>query len=106
MSETSIRWPARFSPDEAPVHVVNAMTVTASPQAVWKTLVRAAGWSGYYANASKVVIEGGGPNLHAGARFTWRTFGVDLKSEVREFEPSSASPGWPSRRASRPITPG
>jgi hypothetical protein len=87
MIETAIRWPARFSPEEAPVHVVNALTIRAPPQAVWKALVRATGWSGYYANASKVVIEGGGPNLHAGARFTWRTFDVDLKSEVREFEP-------------------
>ena len=50
-------------------------------------LIRAAEWSSYYANASKVAIEGGGPDLSEDARFTWRTFGVDLQSEVQEFEP-------------------
>src|ERR1700753_3387968 len=87
MTDTAIRWPDRFSPDKAPVHVVNALTVAAPPEAVWKVLIRAAAWADYYANASKVVIEGGGPDLAAGARFTWKTFGVDLQTQVTEFEP-------------------
>ena len=87
MPDASIRWPDRFSPDCAPVHVVNAIAIHASPEAVWKTLIRAAEWPGYYANASKVAIAGGGPDLSAGARFTWKTFGVDLQTQVQEFEP-------------------
>ncbi len=87
MTETAIRWPDRYSPDKAPVHVVNAITVAAPPQAVWTALVRAADWPSFYANASKIAVEGGGTDLHAGARFTWRTFGVDLRTEVKEFEP-------------------
>jgi hypothetical protein len=87
MTDPAIRWPANFSPEEAPVHVVNAITISASPEAVWKVLIRAAEWPDYYDNASKVVIEGGGPDLSAGARFTWKTFGVDLQTEVKEFEP-------------------
>jgi polyketide cyclase/dehydrase/lipid transport protein len=87
MTETAIRWPDRFSPDNAPVHVVNAITIAAAPEAVWKVLVRAADWHEFYANASNVVIEDGGSDLSAEARFTWRTFGVDLETQVQEFEP-------------------
>lgn len=87
MTDQAIRWPDRFSPARAPVHVVNELTMAASPQAVWRALIRAADWPGFYANASKVVVEGGGPDLSPGARFSWRTFGVDLKTQVQEFEP-------------------
>jgi hypothetical protein len=87
MTDPAIRWPDRFSPDKAPVHVVNALTVAASPEAVWKVLIRAAEWPNYYANASKVAIESGGADLSAGTRFTWQTFGVSLRTQVTEFEP-------------------
>jgi hypothetical protein len=87
MTEHAIRWPDRFLPDRAPVHVVNAITVAVPPEAVWKALIRAVDWPEFYANASKVAIEDGGPDLFAEARFTWRTFGVDLETQVQEFEP-------------------
>jgi hypothetical protein len=87
MSSSDIRWPDRYAPRNSPVHVVNELTVAAPAEAVWKVLIRAADWPTYYANASKVAVEGGGPDLGAGARFTWKTFGVDLKTEVQEFEP-------------------
>ncbi len=87
MTQAAIRWPDRFSPASAPVHVFNELTMAASPQAVWQALIRAADWPGFYANASKVAVEGGGSDLSAGARFTWRTFGVDLKTQVQEFVP-------------------
>ena len=82
-----IRWPAEFEPRRSPIHVVNRLEITAQPEAVWAQLVRAADWPGWYANATKVRIEGGAPQLSAGARFTWRTFGVDLVSTVDEFVP-------------------
>lgn len=87
MTDAAIRWPDRFSPQNAPVHVVNELTMAVSPDAVWNVLIRAPDWPGFDANASKVVVEGGGPDLSAGARFNWRTFGVDLKTEVQEFVP-------------------
>jgi hypothetical protein len=87
MTDPTIRWPDRFLPDRAPVHVVNSIAVKASPEAVWKVLIRAADWSSYYGNASKVVIEDGGSDLFEEARFTWHTFGVDLETQVQEFEP-------------------
>jgi uncharacterized protein YndB with AHSA1/START domain len=89
MSASAIRWPDRYSPQSSPVHVVNELSMAAPPEAVWKGLIRAADWPAYYANASKVVIEDGGPDLTVGARFTWKTFGVDLKTQVQEFEPNT-----------------
>src|SRR5258708_6388430 len=61
--------------------------MAAAPDAVWRALVCAADWPGFYANASKVAIEGGGQALSAGARFTWRTFGADLKTRGQGSEP-------------------
>lgn len=83
----SIRWPARFRPDRAPVHVRNEIEVEAPPERVWAWLVRATRWPEYYPNASHVRVEGGGPDLRAESRFRWRTFGVSLRSQVEEFEP-------------------
>src|SRR5579859_5577355 len=87
MSAPAIVWPTDFEPSRSPVHVVNQIDLAASPDAVWARLIRAADWPNWYANSAKVKIEGGGTDLFAGARFTWRTFGVDLVSEVKEFVP-------------------
>jgi len=87
MSTAAIRWPDRFAPENAPVHVVNALTVAASPEAVWRVLIRAADWPFFYANTSRVTVEDDRPDLFPGARFTWRTFGVNLQTQVTEFEP-------------------
>ena len=89
MSRSAIHWPDRYSPGNSPIHVVNELVMAAPAEMVWKVLIRAAEWPDYYANASKVVIEGGGPELFAGARFTWKTFGVDLRTQVQEFEPNA-----------------
>jgi uncharacterized protein YndB with AHSA1/START domain len=85
----SIRWPARFEPARAPVHVRNEIEVPAPPGTVWRWLARAVSWPEWYPNASRVEIEGGGSELRAGARFRWSTFGVALSSRVEEFEPPS-----------------
>jgi hypothetical protein len=54
---------------------------------VWAWLVRAQAWPVWYRNSRTVAIEGGGQELAAGCRFTWRTFGVGLDSRVEEYEP-------------------
>jgi Polyketide cyclase / dehydrase and lipid transport len=86
---SGIRWPSEFDPSRAPIHAVNQLDLAASPAAVWKVLIRATDWPQFYANASNIKIEGGvADDLFAGARFTWRTFGVDLVSKVEEFVPN------------------
>ena len=87
MTEAAIRWPPQYAPDRSPVHVVNRIDLAAPPAAVWARLVRAVDWPAWYANSAKVKIEDGSADLFTGARFTWRTFGVDLMSEVKEFVP-------------------
>lgn len=87
MPTASIRWPAEFEPQRSAVHVRNELATTAPAGAVWRALIRAADWPASYGNAHDIVIEGGGTDLFAGARFTWKTFGVRLTSVVEEFVP-------------------
>jgi hypothetical protein len=89
MAEPAIRWPAAFAPANTAVHVVNRIDAPRSADQVWAKLIRAVDWPGYYANAHDVVIEGGARDLSANARFTWKTFGVRLKTQVVEFEPTT-----------------
>ncbi len=84
-----IAWPDRYAPDRVAARVSNEMTIHAPPEAVWTQLIRARDWPDWYPNASDVQIEGGAASLCPGARFTWRTFGVSVRSTVREFVPES-----------------
>lgn len=54
---------------------------------MWASLVRAPLWPSWYPNASNVVLAGGASELALGVSFTWRTFGVAIRSTVLEFEP-------------------
>lgn len=86
-SSPSIRWPQRFDPGRAPIFVSNELTATAPPEAVWAWLVSAPLWPSFYSNSANVVLDGGGGQLADGARFRWKTFGVNLRTEVKEFDP-------------------
>jgi predicted acylesterase/phospholipase RssA len=78
---------SRFDPRRTPVAVHNEIEIHASPQRVWETLVKAVEWPRWYANSSNVRIEDGGANLFLGAKFTWTTFWIPLRSRVEQFEP-------------------
>lgn len=80
-----IRWPERYSPARTKVHVRNELEILAPSGVVWAWLIRAELWPTWYGNSKRVVIEGGGADLHSGARFQWTTFGVRLDSRVEEF---------------------
>jgi uncharacterized protein YndB with AHSA1/START domain len=83
-----VRWPERYHPERAPVHVRNELTSSAPPEALWAWLVRAALWPTWYPNSSGVeFIEGEGPDLAPGTVFRWRTFGVGITSRVEELVP-------------------
>ncbi len=87
MTTDGTRWPVEFEPRRAAVHAVNRLDMQVAPSAVWKVLIRAPEWPQWYANAANVKIDGDARDLSAGARFTWRTFGVNLVSHVEEFVP-------------------
>jgi uncharacterized protein YndB with AHSA1/START domain len=83
-----IEWPERYDPARAPVHVRNELESSATPEAVWAWLVRASLWPSWYPNSKNVRIDGGSStDLVKGSSFTWRTFGVAIRSTVLEFEP-------------------
>jgi Polyketide cyclase / dehydrase and lipid transport len=83
----AIIWPPGYAPGDCPVHVVNRIAIGAPPAKVWAQLIKAGSWVDWYANASAVTIDGGGSDLGKGVRFRWRTFGVGLVTEVREWLP-------------------
>lgn len=82
-----IRWPDKYDPKNRPVWVSNEIEIPASIETVWAWLVRASLWPSWYPNSANVEIEGGAKDLSEGAKFRWRTFRVNLESEVTEFEP-------------------
>jgi hypothetical protein len=87
VASQSIIWPPEFEPARSPVFVRNTLSISAAPEVVWAWLTRAPLWPSYYANASNVVVPHG-EALTSGMRFTWKTFGVSLVSNVREFVPN------------------
>jgi hypothetical protein len=80
-----IRWPDRYKPEATTVHARTELEMPVSPETVWPWLIRAKLWPAWYPDFADVVIEGGGPDLRAGSRFRWKTFGVTLDSRVEEF---------------------
>jgi uncharacterized protein YndB with AHSA1/START domain len=92
-----IIWPAKFDPARAPVHVRNEIDIEVPCERVWSWLIRAALWPTWYDNSSDVrFVDGAPPDLGAGTRFRWRTFGVRIDSTVREFQPPFRI-GWDAR---------
>jgi hypothetical protein len=83
-----IHWPSEYHPTRTGVYVSNSLTVQAKPEVLWAWMIRAQLWPTWYPNSSDVVfLNAAGPDLSKGTRFRWKTFGVTIESEVREFEP-------------------
>lgn len=88
--QMEVNWPEKYHPDRTPVHVRNEIDIAAPCERVWAWLIRAQLWPTWYDNADDVqFIRGSGPDLAADTQFRWRTFGVNIESTIREFEPSS-----------------
>ena len=88
-AHAEIHWPPRFAPGIAPVHVRNAQWMDAPASVVWAWLVREPLWPTWYANASS---DWAAPNalrqdLQLGSVFYWKTFGVQVISQVAECVP-------------------
>lgn len=88
MATDAIRWPGRFAPSHAPVHVRNTIEISAPAGVVWAWLLRAERWPQWYPNSSRVRIDGPtAPDLGPAVTFRWQTFGVSLVTTVEEFVP-------------------
>jgi uncharacterized protein YndB with AHSA1/START domain len=90
-----INWPEGFSPETADLFAHNEIFIDAPRRTVWRHLVRAEEWPGWYPNARDVKVTGGDGSgqLAAGSRFTWTTFGLDVSSRVHECVPEGRL-GW------------
>ncbi|MFP5391413.1 MAG: SRPBCC family protein [Gammaproteobacteria bacterium] len=88
-----IHWPAGYTPARADLFAHNEIVVNASCAAVFRQLAAAEHWPAWYANARDVRVRGGRTQLQKGSRFEWTTFGLPVRSRVREFEPARRI-GW------------
>jgi len=88
VESNKILWPARYEPANCPVHVRNELAMASYPEAVWAWLIRAQLWPTWYPNSVNIrFLSGQPPDLALGTRFRWKTFGVTIESEVKEFVP-------------------
>ena len=89
-----IQWPAEYSPQNTPILVTNELFMNAPAERVFALIADAEKWPKFYFNASNVKITTPGEaKLSKGTKFTWKTFGFNLKSEVIEFVPNERI-GW------------
>ena len=83
-----IKWPERYHPSRAPIHVVNELTIPASCEQVWAWLIRAPLWPSWYPNSSDVrLVDRPITELRLGTMFTWRTFGVKVQLDGAGIRP-------------------
>jgi hypothetical protein len=96
MSKNSIHWPAESDPNRCPMHVVNSLSIAASPEIVWEQLIAATDWSSWNPNVSNVDLKNGFRNLSQNADFTWKASGATTASTVKEFVPNQRL-AWDAR---------
>ncbi|HWU03588.1 MAG TPA: SRPBCC domain-containing protein [Novosphingobium sp.] len=88
----AIHWPEGYVPGFTDNFASNEVIVAGlSAALVWPHLAIAARWPTYYANSADVVLHGdAGPELAAGTRFAFTTFGFPVEAEVTECVPPAA----------------
>jgi len=90
--QPGIHWPEGFTPQQADLFDHSELAVAAPCAAVWQALVAAPDWPAWYPNSENVRLEHGS-ELASGTAFQWRTFGLEVASQVHEFVPQQRL-GW------------
>jgi uncharacterized protein YndB with AHSA1/START domain len=80
-------WPERYDPRVSPIYALNDIDVKAPPEIVWKLLVEAQNWSGYFPPESEVTLPSGENVLKLGMRWRRVTIGFPMDLLVEEYEP-------------------
>lgn len=90
--EPVIHWPPGYSKEKASFYVENRIEILAPPIQVWEELIRAESWQEWYTGASELQILDSISNgiLLPDSQFSWKTMGLDFRSEVREYEEGSS----------------
>ena len=83
---SDILWPEGYVPGYTDNFCSNEVIVTGlTVEDVWPFLNIPSRWPGYYANSADIRVHGGkGPELEAGVRFAFSTFGFPVEAEVVE----------------------
>jgi len=92
----AILWPEGFVPGFTDNFASNEVIVAGlSAAQVWPLLSFAERWPGYYANSANVRFhDGAGPELEAGTRFYFETFGFPVEAQCTEYQaPAAGEPG-------------
>lgn len=86
---TDIVWPKGYVPGFTDNYCSNEVIVRGlTAEDVWPLLAVATLWPEYYQNSEDVQFpEGGGPVLHQGLRFFFKTFGFPVEAQVVECVP-------------------
>lgn len=84
-----IHWPEGYIPGTTDNYASNEIIVSGlTAEKVWPFITNTDEWSKYYRNASYIhFYNGPAPELFAGARFRFTTFGLIVEAEVTEFVP-------------------
>lgn len=87
-----ILWPEDYLPGTTDNFASNEVIVAGLSTAdIWPTLNNATVWPSYDNNASDIrFYDGKGPELSAGARFHFATFGFPVEAEVTGYVPPAA----------------
>ncbi|SDN45391.1 SRPBCC family protein [Actinacidiphila guanduensis] len=80
-------WPERYRPETSAIYALNDIDVAAPAEVVWKLLVEAEQWAGWFPPEDQVKVLGGGTELALGTRYTRVTVGFPMSLHVTEFEP-------------------
>ena len=82
-----VTYPAAYDPRISPIFALNEADVKAPAEVVWRLLVEAERWSGYFPPEDQVGILDGARELALGTRFTRVTIGFPMSLMVTECLP-------------------
>lgn len=85
--EPGVEFPEGQRPDQSPIHTRNTLLIAAPPERVWAWLIAAKRWPEFYANATRIEVEGG-DRLAPGTLFHWNTLGLRVHTTVQQFVPN------------------
>ena len=84
---SEITWPEGYLPGLSDNFATNEKIVAGLKTAdIWPLLITPGLWPGFYPNSANVrFYDGKGPQLAAGTRFYFETFGYPIEAEIVEF---------------------
>ncbi|MGI4865175.1 MAG: SRPBCC family protein [Janthinobacterium lividum] len=82
-----VNWPENYAPQTSAIYALNDIDVQAPPEVVWKLLVEAENWAGYFPAENQVKLLSGEPELALGTKWSRVTVGFPMSLVVMEFEP-------------------